>query len=85
MQKLLKQQLRRVIKMTNDIKNILKRLNIEDTGTYDNHFYIINFSDSDEYSRIYTKLSETAINTEYPSFGTNTNNTTIKVTNYFEC
>jgi hypothetical protein len=33
---------------------------------------------------MYTKLSKKAINTEYPSFGTNTNNNTIKITNYFE-
>ena len=33
---------------------------------------------------MYTKLSRNAINTEYPTFGTNTNNTTVKVTNYFE-
>ena len=33
---------------------------------------------------MYTKLSKNAINTEFPTFGTNTNNSTVKVTNYFE-
>lgn len=68
----------------NDIKNILKRLEIEDTGRYENHFYIIPIDDSDKYAKIYTKLSKNAIDTEYPTFGTNTNNTTVKITNYFE-
>ena len=66
------------------IQNILSRLEIEDTGTYENHFYIINIDNSDEYAKMYTKLSKNAINTEYPTFGTNTNNSTVKVTNYFE-
>lgn len=70
--------------MTDSIKQILTRLQLEDTGTYENHFYIINLEDSDEYARMYTKLSKQAINTENPNFGTNTNNTTIKITNYFE-
>ena len=33
---------------------------------------------------MYTKLSDNAINTEFPAFGKNTNNSTVKVTNYFE-
>ena len=71
--------------MTNNIiKNILDRLEIDVTGKYDNRFYIIDIEDSDEYAKMYTKLSRNAINTEYPTFGTNTNNTTVKVTNYFE-
>lgn len=71
--------------MTNNaIKNILARLEIDATGKYDNRFYVIDFEDSDEYARMYTKLSKNAINTEFPTFGTNTNNTTVKVTNYFE-
>lgn len=41
-------------------------------------------TDSDEYAHMYTKLSEVAINTEEPSIGQNTNNTTTKITNYFE-
>lgn len=66
------------------IKNILSRLEISDTGTYDNHFYIINIANSDDYAKMYTKLSKNAIDTEFPTFGTNTNNSTVKVTNYFE-
>lgn len=68
----------------NAIRNILSRLEIENSGTYDNRFYVINIDNSDEYAKMYTKLSRNAINTEFPTFGTNTNNTTIKVTNYFE-
>lgn len=66
------------------IQNILSRLEIDDTGTYDNRFYIINIENSDEYAKMYTKLSKNAINTEFPTFGTNTNSSTVKVTNYFE-
>jgi hypothetical protein len=72
--------------MTNDnlIKDILVRLDIDETGVYDNHFYIINLKNSDDYAKMYTKLSKNAINTEFPTFGTNSSNSTIKVTNYFE-
>lgn len=70
--------------MTNDIKTILKRLELEDTGKYDNQFYVISLESSDEYAKTYTKLSKNAINTEFPAFGTNTNNNTVKITNYFE-
>lgn len=68
----------------NNVKEILKRLEIEDTGTYDNQFYIIQIENSDEYAKMYSKLSKNAINTEFPSFGTNTSNSTVKITNYFE-
>ena len=68
----------------NAIDNILARLEIDNTGKYDNHFYIINLNSSDEYAKMYTKLSKKAINTEYPTFGTNTSDATIKITNYFE-
>lgn len=68
----------------NAIKNILSRLEIENTGKYENHFYIIDLEDSDEYAKMYTKLSKNAINTEFPTFGTNTNDSTVKITNYFE-
>lgn len=61
------------------ILNILTKLDISATGFYDNHFYIINLKDSDEYARTYTKLCKNAINTEYPNF-----DTTSKITNYFE-
>ena len=33
---------------------------------------------------MYSKLAKNAINTEFPSFGTNTNDATVKITNYFE-
>lgn len=68
----------------NPLQNVLARLQIEDTGKYDNHFYIIDLEDSNEYAKTYTKLNKNAINTEFPAFGTNTNDTTVKITNYFE-
>lgn len=71
--------------MTNNpVQNILNRLDIGDTGRYENKFYIIDIENSDDYAKIYTKLSKNAINTEFPTFGTNTNDSTIKITNYFE-
>lgn len=70
--------------MNNPVKDILTRLGIEDTGKYDNHFYIIDIQNSDAYAKMYTKLTKNAINTEYPTFGTNTSDSTIKITNYFE-
>lgn len=66
------------------IKQILDRLEIEMTGKYENHFYKIDLEDSDEYAKIYTKLEKNAINTEFPSFGSNSNKATVKITNYFE-
>lgn len=68
----------------NAVQNILNRLEIKDTGRYDNHFYIIDLEDSDKYAKMYTKLTKNAINTEYPTFGTNTSDSTVKITNYFE-
>lgn len=68
----------------NPIKQVLARLGIEETGRYDNHFYIIPIETSNEYAKMYTKLEKNAINTEYPTFGTNSSNSTIKITNYFE-
>lgn len=68
----------------NTVQNILNRLEIEDTGRYDNHFYIIDLENSDKYAKMYTKLTKNAINTEYPTFGTNTSDSTVKITNYFE-
>ena len=70
--------------MKNNIKDNLKRLEIEDLGRYDNHFYVIPLADSNEYARMYTKLDKNAINTEYPEFTSNTNNSTEKIVNYFE-
>ena len=68
----------------NVVQNILNKLGIEDTGRYDNHFYIIDIEDSNAYAKMYTKLSKNAINTEFPTFGTNTSDSTVKITNYFE-
>lgn len=68
----------------NVVQNVLNKLGIEDTGRYDNHFYIIDIEDSNAYAKMYTKLSKNAINTEFPTFGTNTNESTVKITNYFE-
>jgi hypothetical protein len=68
----------------NSVKKVLARLEIEDTGKYENHFYIIDIEDSNAYARMYTKLSRNAINTEFPTFGTNTSDSTVKITNYFE-
>ena len=68
----------------NIIQKILDRLEIDNTGTYDNQFYKINLENSDQYAKMYTKLSKNAINTEFPTFGTNTSDSTVKITNYFE-
>ena len=68
----------------NSVQRILNRLDINSTGKYENHFYIIEIEDSDEYAKMYTKLSRNAINTEFPTFGTNTSDSTVKITNYFE-
>lgn len=70
--------------MTSNISKLLKRLELEDTGTYENQFYIVPIEDSNAYAKMYTKLSKNAINTEFPDFGTNTSDSTVKVTNYFE-
>ena len=70
--------------MISDIKAVLKKLNIAKSGSYDNHFYVIPISDSNEYAKIYTLLDANAINTEYPEFTKNTSNTTTKIINYFE-
>lgn len=68
----------------NPVKDILKRLEIVETGIYDNHFYVIKLENSNDYAKMYSKLNKNAINTEFPTFGTNTNDSTIKITNYFE-
>ena len=67
-----------------NISNILKELEIEAEGRYENKFYIIDLADSDDYSEMYSKLDSITINTESPSIQTNSNNTTTKITNYFE-
>lgn len=68
----------------NAVQAVLNKLGIADTGRYDNHFYIIDIEDSNAYAKMYTKLSKNAINTEFPTFGTNTSDSTVKITNYFE-
>ena len=70
--------------MTNKIKKVLEKLKITETGTYDNHFYVLYLQDSNEYAKMYTKLSDNAINTEYPAYEANSTGTTVKVINYFE-
>ena len=50
--------------MNNAIKVLLTRLELEENGRYDNQFYVINLEDSNEYARMYTKLSKKAINTD---------------------
>lgn len=67
-----------------DIVKVLNRLEIGKTGHYDDEFYVIDFEDSDEAARIYTLLDKNAVNTDYPNFEVNTNNTVMKVVNYFE-
>jgi hypothetical protein len=67
-----------------DIRNVLQRLGLENSGRYENHFYVIPLADSNEYARTYTKLDKNAINTEYPEFTSNSNNATEKIVNYFE-
>lgn len=70
--------------MTSDITKILRKLEIKDTGYYDNHFYIIDLDNSNDYAKMYTKLDKNAINTGYPSIEKNTNDSTTKIINYFE-
>lgn len=70
---------------SNDIKELLKALSLDDKdGHYENHFYVINLEDSNDYAKMYTLLDEKAVNTEEPNFGVNSNKTTVRVTNYFE-
>lgn len=68
----------------NSISSILKKLNVREDGQYDNHFYVVNLTNSDEYAKMYSQLCETAVNTEYPSIGSNESKNTTKITNYFE-
>ena len=69
--------------MTN-IKKILQKLDIQETGSWKDHFYVIQLENSNAYARMYTKLDRNAINTEFPEFAKNTNESTTKITNYFE-
>ena len=47
--------------MNSNITDILKKLDLSNRGYYDNHFYIINLENSDDYARTYTKLDKNAI------------------------
>lgn len=69
--------------MTN-IESVLQKLSIEETGQYENHFYVVQLSNSNEYARMYSQLCEKSVNTEYPSVGTNSSKNTTRITNYFE-
>jgi len=68
----------------NNIDKLLKKLNIDDTGVYDNHFYILTLKDSNDYAKMYTLLDKYAINTEYPEFTKTDSGTTTNIINYFE-
>lgn len=67
-----------------NISDVLKKLDINRRGRYDNKFYVIDLDDSDDYAKAYTKLERNAVNTEYPTIEKNTNDTTTKIINYFE-
>lgn len=67
-----------------EISEVLKKLDLPNTGRYENQFYILPIEDSNEYAKIYTKLDERAVNTEFPNFSARTDNAVTKVTNYFE-
>lgn len=67
-----------------DATEVLKKIKLNKKGRYENHMYVIELEDSNEYAKMYTHLSDNAINTEFPNFDSNSNDTTIKVTNYFE-
>ncbi len=70
--------------MKDNLAKVLSKLGLPKEGSFQNGFYVVELEDSNTYAKVYTLLDERAINTEYPNFGTNTNNSTVKVTNYFE-
>lgn len=70
--------------MTNDIKPLLKKLEITDTGRYDNHFYVIDLANSDEYAKMYTKLDRNATNKEFPTLELTTSKEPTAMNHYFE-
>ena len=70
--------------MITDIKPILKRLEIAETGSYQNHFYVIPLENSNSYAKAYSLLDKNAVNTEYPEFTKNTSDNTTRIINYFE-
>lgn len=58
--------------MLEDIKKVLKLLNIKDEGYYEDIFYVLPLKDSNQLAKMHTKLSEVAQNLEYPVFKLNT-------------
>ena len=70
--------------MKNNLAKVLSKIGFPKEGSFQNGFYVVELEDSNTYAKAYTLLDERAVNTEYPNFGTNTNNSTVKVTNYFE-
>ena len=67
-----------------NIEELLKKLNIDEPGTYKNHFYVIFLKDSNEYAKMYTNLDKHAVNTEYPEFTNTSAGNTTNLTTYFE-
>lgn len=70
--------------MMANVNELLKKLNIDKKGDFKGDFYVIPLESSDEYIRMYSRLNDSAINTENPSMGANSNDSTVKITNYFE-
>ena len=68
----------------NNIKDVLDKLDINEAGTYKNHFYVIPLKDSNDYARMYIKKDKNPINTVCPDFAKNTNESTTKISNHFE-
>ncbi len=70
--------------MVTDILDLLKKLDIEERGSYVDDFYVIKLKNSDDYGRMYGKLDALTTNLGDPSIGTNTNDSTVNVVTYFE-
>lgn len=70
--------------MVTDILDLLKKLNIEERGSYVDEFYVIKLKNSDDYDRMYGKLDAETTNLGDPSIGVNTNDSTVGITTYFE-
>jgi hypothetical protein len=70
--------------MITDILDLLKKLGIEERGTYEDEFYVVKLKDSDAFGEIYGRLDGEATNLGDPSIGVNTNDTTTDITGYFE-
>lgn len=70
--------------MITDILDLLKKLDIEERGAYEDEFYVIRLRNSDAFGEMYGKLDGEATNLGDPSIGVNTNDTTTDITGYFE-